>query len=145
MRKAIAGLAAVIMFAIVVQFFLAGSGAFDTASVDEAFRPHRMLGYLIVLLSAVTTLIAASARVPGRLVGMTGLLVGLGIAQPVIAAIAKAFSDTDDSSTAGQLVFGLHAVNALVMMAVAVRILRLARELPTTPAPAAGPTPGPTR
>ncbi|WP_075738894.1 DUF6220 domain-containing protein [Streptomyces acidiscabies] len=142
MRKAIAGLAAVIMFAIVVQFFLAGSGAFDTAPVDEAFRPHRMLGYLIVLLSIVATLIAALARVPGRLVGMTGLLAGLGIAQPVIATIAKAFSDTDDSSTAGQLVFGLHAVNALVMVAVAVRILRLARELPATPA---APAPGPTR
>ncbi|WP_223006820.1 DUF6220 domain-containing protein [Streptomyces roseirectus] len=157
MRKAIAGLAAVIMLAIVVQFFLAGSGAFDTAPVDEAFRPHRALGYLIVLLTLVTMLVAALARVPGRLVGMTGLLAGLGIAQPLIATLANAFSDTDDSSTAGQLVFGLHAVNALVMMAVAVRILRVARDLsnspaltapvtaPTTPTTAADePAPGPT-
>ena len=155
MRKAIAGLAAVIMLAIVVQFFLAGSGAFNTAPNDEAFRPHRALGYLIVLLALVTTLVAALARVPGRLVGMTGLLAGLGILQPVIAVIAKAFGDTDDSTTAGQLVFGLHAVNALVMVAVAVRIHRAARELSNSPAAtaptagddarAAGPAPGSAR
>ncbi|WP_330461683.1 DUF6220 domain-containing protein [Streptomyces sp. NBC_00820] len=130
MRKTIAGLAAVLVLAIAVQFFLAGSGAFDNAPIDEAFRPHRALGYMIVLLAIVTTLTAALARMPGRLVGMTGLLAGLGIAQPLIATIAKACGDTDDSTTAGRLVFGLHGVNALIMMAVAVRIHREARELP---------------
>ncbi|CAL9375283.1 hypothetical protein SUDANB176_00950 [Streptomyces sp. enrichment culture] len=134
MRKTIAGLAAVLMLAVAVQFFLAGSGAFDTAPRDEAFRPHRALGYLVVLLALVTTLTAAVARVPGRLIGMTGLLAGLGIAQPLIAVTAKAFGDTGDTSTAGQLVFGLHAVNGLVMMAVSGRILREARGLPNSSA-----------
>ncbi|MEV0492118.1 DUF6220 domain-containing protein [Streptomyces atratus] len=129
MRKAIAGLAAVLVLAIAVQFFLAGSGAFNTAPNDESFRPHRALGYVIVLLAIVMALTTALARMPGRLVGMTGLLAGLGIAQPVIATIAKAFGDTDNTTTAGQLVFGLHAVNALIMVAVAVRIHREAREL----------------
>jgi hypothetical protein len=133
-RKTIAGLAAVLVLAIAVQFYLAGSGAFDTAPNDESFRPHRALGYMIVLLALVTALTAALARMPGRLVGMTGLLAGLGIAQPVIATIAKAFSDTDDTTTAGRLVFGLHAVNALIMVAVAVRIHRQARELPNSSA-----------
>ncbi|WP_406385986.1 DUF6220 domain-containing protein [Streptomyces sp. NBC_01618] len=152
MRKTIAGLAAVLVLAIAVQFFLAGSGAFDTAPNDESFRPHRALGYMIVLLALVTTLTAALARMPGRLVGMTGLLAGLGIAQPVIATIAKAFGDTDDTTTAGQLVFGLHAVNALIMVAVAVRTHRQARELSNSSAStaraagddarAAGPTSG---
>ncbi|MER5206598.1 DUF6220 domain-containing protein [Streptomyces sp. NPDC002825] len=128
MRKAIAVLAAALMLAIVVQFFLAGSGAFDTAPHDEAFRPHRALGYLIVLLALVTTVTTALARVPGRLIGMAGLLAGLGVAQPLIAALAKAFGDTGDTTTAGRLVFGLHAVNALIMMGVAGRILRQARE-----------------
>lgn len=127
MRKAIAGLAAVLMLAVVLQFFLAGSGAFDTAPNDEAFRPHRALGYMVVLLALVTTLTAAVARVPGRLIGMAGLLAGLAIAQPLIAVVAKAFGDTGDTSTAGQLVFGLHAVNGLIMMGVAGRILREAR------------------
>nr|WSY51204.1 DUF6220 domain-containing protein [Streptomyces sp. NBC_00886] len=138
MRKTIAGLAAVLVLAIAVQFFLAGSGAFDNAPTDEAFRPHRALGYMIVLLALVTTVTAALARMPGRLVGMTGLLAGLGIAQPVIAVIAKAFGDADDTTTAGRLVFGLHAVNALIMMAVAVRIHRQARELSNSQAVTAG-------
>ncbi|GGX22488.1 hypothetical protein GCM10010297_49570 [Streptomyces malachitofuscus] len=129
MRRTIAGLAAVLMLAVVVQFFLAGSGAFDTAPNDEAFRPHRALGYMVVLLALVTTLTAAVARVPGRLIGMSGLLAGLAVAQPLIAVVAKAFGDTGDTSTAGQLVFGLHAVNGLIMMAVAGRILREARGL----------------
>ncbi|KES08635.1 hypothetical protein BU52_00890 [Streptomyces toyocaensis] len=126
MRRTIAVLAAVLMLAVVGQFFLAGSGAFDTAPTDEAFRPHRALGYMVVLLALVTTLTAAVARVPGRLIGMTGLLAGLAIAQPLIAVIAEAFGDTG-TSTGGQLVFGLHAVNGLFMMGVAGRILREAR------------------
>lgn len=129
MRRTIAGLAAVLMLAVVVQFFLAGSGAFDTAPTDEAFRPHRALGYMVVLLAVVTTIAAAVARVSGRLIGMSGLLAGLAVAQPLIAVVAKAFGDTGDTSTAGQLVFGLHAVNGLVMMGVAGRILREARGL----------------
>ncbi|WP_225801869.1 DUF6220 domain-containing protein [Streptomyces sp. NK15101] len=134
MRKAIAGLAAFIMLAIAVQFYLAGSGAFAETPIEEAFKPHRSLGYLIVLLSLVLTVLAAVARVPGRLVGMAGALVGLGILQPVIAVVAKAF---DDPSGAGRIVFGLHAVGALAMVAVAVRIQRTARELSNSPASAA--------
>lgn len=136
MRRTIAGLAAVLMLAVVVQFFLAGSGAFDTAPNDEAFRPHRALGYMVVLLALVTTLTAAVARVPGRLIGMSGLLAGLAVAQPLIAVVAKAFGDTGDTSTAGQLVFGLHAVNGLIMMGVAGRILREARGLANSSASA---------
>ncbi|PJE95963.1 hypothetical protein CUT44_19340 [Streptomyces carminius] len=137
MRRTIAGLAAVLMLMVVVQFFLAGSGAFDTAPNDEAFRPHRTLGFLTVLLALLTTLVTALARMPGRLVGMAGLFTGLGIAQPVIATVAGAFGDTGGTTTAGQIVFGLHAVNGLVMMGVAGRILRRARELPNSPAPTA--------
>ncbi|WP_021592568.1 DUF6220 domain-containing protein [Actinomadura welshii] len=128
MRKIIAGLAAVLVLAIAVQFFLAGSGAFDTAPNDDAFRPHRALGYMVVLLALLTTLTAALGRLPGRLVGLAGLLTALGIGQPVIATVAKAFGDTGDTTTAGRLVFGLHAVNGLIMMGVAGGILRQARE-----------------
>lgn len=140
MRRTIAGLAAVLMLAVVVQFFLAGSGAFDSAPTDEAFRPHRMLGYLMLLLALLTALIAALARMPGRFVGMIGLLAGLGILQPLIAAVANAFGDGDTSTTAGQIVFGLHAVNGLVMMGVAGRILRQAREPVNSPASTASGT-----
>ncbi|MDT3440259.1 DUF6220 domain-containing protein [Pseudofrankia sp. BMG5.37] len=156
MRKVFAGLAALLLLAVVAQFFLAASGAFDTAPNDESFQPHRALGYGIVLFAAVLTVFAALVRMPGRLIGLSGLVAGLGILQPVIAAIAKAFGDTGDTTAAGQLVFGLHAVNGLVIIAVVGTILRQARGLstpaaPTTragagdDAPAAGPAAGSTR
>lgn len=144
MRKAFAGLAALLMLVVVAQFFLAASGAFDTAPNDEAFRPHRILGYLTILLAVVVTAVAAVVRMPGRLVGLSGLVAGLGILQPLIAIVAKAFGDSDETTTAGQLVFGLHAINALIMMSVIRTMLQQSRELAAAaPAgPAAGTTDG---
>ncbi|MFU8849778.1 DUF6220 domain-containing protein [Micromonospora sp. SL1-18] len=130
MRKVFAGLAGLLMLAVVAQFYLAASGAFSTAPHDESFRPHRTLGYVIFLLPVLMTIVAAVARMPGRLIGMAGLVAGLAAVQAVIVAVAKAFNDTGDTSTtAGQLVFGLHAINGLAIMAVAVRVARQARAL----------------
>jgi hypothetical protein len=130
LRKVFALLATLLLVVVVAQFFLAGSGAFDTAPKDESFQPHRALGYGIVLFAIVLTIVAALARMPGRLIGTTGLVAGLGILQPVIAVIAKAFGDSaDTSTTAGKLIFGLHAVNGLVIMTVAGTVVRQARAL----------------
>jgi len=130
LRKVFAGLAALLVLAVVAQFFLAASGAFDTAPKDESFQVHRGLGYGIVLFAVLLTIVAALARMPGRLIGMTGLVAGLGVVQGLIRALADAFDGTGDTSTtAGQLVFGLHAINALVILAVAVTVARRARAL----------------
>lgn len=136
MRKAFTGLATLLLLAVVAQFFLAASGAFDTAPNDESFQTHRALGYGIVLFAVVVTIVAAVARMPGRLIGMTGLIAGLALVQGVIRVIANAFGDTGDSTTAGQLVFGLHAVNGLVIVAVLGMIVWRARELSKSAAPA---------
>ncbi|MBM7493868.1 hypothetical protein JOD64_005090 [Micromonospora luteifusca] len=136
MRKAFAGLAALLMLAVVAQFFLAASGAFDTAPNDESFQPHRMLGGGIVLLSVLVTIAAATARMPGRLIGLSGLVAGLAVVQFLIKAVATAFDGTGGSTTAGQLVFGLHAVNGLAIVAVAGRIVRQAGQLSRSAAPA---------
>jgi hypothetical protein len=133
MRKAFAGLAILLMLVVVAQFFLAASGAFSTAPNDESFRPHRALGYVIFLLPVVMTIVAALARMPGRLVGMTALVAGLTVVQVVIAKLAEAFGD---STAAGQLIFGLHGVNGLVMLAVVGMIVRQARALSSSAAPA---------
>jgi hypothetical protein len=130
MRKAFTGLTVVLLVAVAAQFFLAASGAFDTAPNDEAFQPHRALGYGIALYALLLTVVAAVARMPGRLIGLTGLVAGLALVQGVIRAFAHAFDATGDTTTtAGQLVFGLHAVNALVIVAVIVMIVRQARDL----------------
>jgi hypothetical protein len=43
--------------------------------------------------------------------------------------LAKALGNTDGSTTAGSLIFGLHAVNGLAILAVAGVIVRQARTL----------------
>jgi Kef-type K+ transport system membrane component KefB len=130
LRRIFALLATLLVLVVVAQFFLAASGAFDTAPNDESFRPHRALGYVIFLLPVVMTIVAAMARMPGRLIGMTALVAGLTVVQVVIAVLARAFDDTGDTSTtAGQLVFGLHAINGLIILAVAGTVARRARAL----------------
>jgi hypothetical protein len=89
------------------------------------------------------TVVAAIARVPGRLIGMTAMVAGLGVGQAVIAAIAGALDDTGGTSTrGGELVFGLHAINALAIMAVSGNVARQARALARPPVPGAGSGPG---
>jgi Family of unknown function (DUF6220) len=138
MRRAFAGLVTLLMLTVVAQFFLAASAAFDTAPNDESFQVHRTLGYGIVLFAVLVTIVAAVARMPGRLIGMSGLVAGLTVLQVVIRAIAGAFGDTDGSTTAGKLVFGLHGVNGLVILAVTWTIVRQARALSGSAAGVAG-------
>jgi Family of unknown function (DUF6220) len=127
LRRAFAGLATLLVLAIVAQFFLAASGAFSTAPNEESFSAHRAWGYPIFAIAALMTIVAAVARMPGRLIGLCGLIAGLFTLQVVIAVIAKAFNDTGDASTtAGQLIFGLHAVNGLAILAVAGSVARQA-------------------
>jgi hypothetical protein len=134
LRRVFAGLASLLVLVVVAQFFFAASGAFDTASNDESFRPHRALGYVIFLFAVVLTIVAALARMPGRLIGMAARVAGLTVLQVVIAELAKAFNDTGSTSTtAGKLVFGLHAVNGLIIMSLAWTLARQARALPRSP------------
>jgi cytochrome b561 len=131
LRRAFTGLATLLVLAVVAQFFLAASGAFDTAPKDESFQAHRSLGYGILLFAVLLTIVAAMARMPARLIGMTGLVAGLAVVQGLIRALAAAFNDTGDTTTtAGQLVFGLHAINGLIIMALATTVARQARALP---------------
>ncbi|GAA1003885.1 hypothetical protein Aple_005160 [Acrocarpospora pleiomorpha] len=124
MRRFFAALATLQVLAVAAQFFLAASGAFDTAPNEESFQPHRVLGSGILLLAVLVTVAAAIARMPGRLIGLSGLVAGLAVVQFVIRAIAKAFD-----GAAGELVFGLHAVNGLAILAVAGMIARQAGQL----------------
>ena len=128
MQRVFAILASLQVLAVVAQFFLATAGAFDTAPMDEAFAPHRTLAYGIALFGIVLTIVAALARMPGRIIGMTALVAGLVVVQSLIRALADSLNSADDTSTtAGTLVFGLHAVNGLIILAVAASVARRAR------------------
>lgn len=129
MRKVYAGFTAVLLLAIVAQFYLAAVGAFDTAPKDDSFEMHRMLGYLILLLALLTTVVAALARVPGRLIAQTALVVGMAVMQGLIRMFAGAIDAGDTSTTAGRFVFGLHALNGLGMFGVTEAVLARAWRL----------------
>jgi hypothetical protein len=131
MRKAFAGLAALLLLVVVAQFFFAATGAFST--VPHAFRPHHVLGYVIFVVPLVLAGIGALARVPGRLILMAALVAGLTAVQVLIADLAEGIGA---GTTAGGLMFGLHAVNGLAILAVTGVVARRARALRGSAAPA---------
>jgi asparagine N-glycosylation enzyme membrane subunit Stt3 len=130
MKRAFTGLAALLLLAVIAQFYLAASGAYDTAPVEESFQPHRTLGYVILVFALVLTIAAAIARMPRRLVGLAGLVTGLVIGQSVIREVARAVGD---ASSGGHLVFGLHAINGLVIIGVIGMIVRQSRKITRKP------------
>jgi hypothetical protein len=73
-----------LILAVVLQFLLAASGAFDTAPKDASFQPHRALGYGILLFAVLLMLISALARMPG-LIGMAGLTFLQGVTRAIAA------------------------------------------------------------
>jgi hypothetical protein len=139
MRKLFTGLTALLLLAVVIQFFLAGSGAFDPASNDESFAPHRALGYLTVVLTLVTAVVGALARVPGRVLGLTMVVLGLVVLQPVLASVAGGLGEGSSATTAGSLVSGLHALNAVAIVAVLGTVVRRSRVLAMPAAATTGP------
>ena len=108
--------------AILTEFFLAGLGVFDgvhsgaTAGDTAAFDPHKAVGYLVAGLGAVALIVAAVARLGGRIVGMTAALVLL--AGPVQALLAHA--GEDDGAAWG----ALHGLVGALILALAVILVR---------------------
>lgn len=112
MRKVFTALSGLLLLVVVAEFFFAASGAF----AEQTYRPHHLLGYVTFLLPIAMILIAWPARLPGRLIGLSALVAALVSVQVLIAVLA---SGIGDGTTAGALVFGLHAVNALVILGTA--------------------------
>ena len=116
MRKVFTALAALLLLVVLAEFYFAASGAF----AEQAYRPHHLLGYVTFLVPIVMIVVAVPARLPGRLIGLAALVAGLVSVQVLIAVLAGGIGD---GSTTGALVFGLHALNALAILAVAATIM----------------------
>lgn len=129
MRRVYVVLALLMFIATLVQFYLAAVGAFDRPRDDESFFLHRMTGMMIIpIISVLATIVAAIVRAPGKQIALTILPVGLVLFQMLIRAIAGIFDGSNDETTAaGLVIFGLHAINGLAIMAVARMILVGAR------------------
>lgn len=136
MRRAYVVLVGLLMLAIVAQFYFAAVGAFDKPQDDDSFALHAVNGMMVIpLLSLLATLVAALARAPGRLIGLTVLPAGLIVLQVLITELGKNIGgSTDDKTTAAALAFlGLHAINGLAIMGVSGMVLRGARKLVAEP------------
>jgi Family of unknown function (DUF6220) len=123
------GLAHLFAGLVVVQFFLAGLGAFTTIHnkkySDANFDAHAILGTLMVVLALVILIVAAVGRWSPWATRLSGALLGLMVVQFALGAIG--------SGTA-PWVGGLHAVNALLITAVAYLLVRSARHDPAAAA-----------
>src|SRR5690606_2679689 len=71
-----------------------------------------------VVLTLVTAVAGALARVPGRVLSLTVVVLGLVVLQPVLAAFAGGLGDAGSATIPGRLIAGLHALNAVAIVAV---------------------------
>lgn len=129
MRRIYVALALLLFLATLAQFYFAAVGAFDRPRDDDSFLMHQITGEMVIPgLALLATIAAAISRAPGKLIGLTILPVGLVIVQSLIRAIAGIFDGSNDETTlTGQVIFGLHAINGLVIMGVSRAILMGAR------------------
>jgi hypothetical protein len=107
---------------VAVQFFLAGYGAFKTVNEekfnDSNFDAHALVGDILILLSLILLLLALIGRWSPRARNWSGLLFGLMVIQVLLAGLG-----TNESPWLG----ALHALNALVIVAVVAVLIRDAR------------------
>lgn len=123
MSKVFNALVYLLTVLVVVQFFLAGRG-----SATAAFEAHRVLGFLIVLLGLAAGVVAALGGAPTSARKLAGALVLLLVLQPFIAGLGHGLIQLENSPTAGGVVFGLHAVNGLLIVATLATILVRSRK-----------------
>jgi hypothetical protein len=145
-RRAYVALAGLMVLAVVAQFYFAAVGAFAKPQDDQSFALHLMGGMMIIpVLSLLATLVAALARAPGRLIGLTAVPIGLIVLQVLITEVGKSLgASAEDNTTPAALAFlGLHALIGLALMAVVGITMRGARRFAAAPhaaAPAAAPS-----
>jgi hypothetical protein len=118
MRRTHLVLVGLLFLALLVQLYLAAVGAFDSSHDDNSFSLHRTNGMTVIPgLTVLATIAAALSRAPIRLTIMTFLPLPLGVLQMGIRAIAEAFNTSGgETSTTSLTIFGLHAINAMIIM-----------------------------
>jgi hypothetical protein len=113
LRKAHGGLVYLFAFLLVIQFFLAGLGAFETVHNkkfnDNNFGPHGILGTLLVLVALIIMILALAGRWSPTATKLSAALFGLMVLQLILGV---------SGAGSAPVLGGLHAVNALVIVAV---------------------------
>jgi hypothetical protein len=137
MRKAFVIASALLLAVFTLQFVFAAVGAFTKPAGDDAFALHSVTGTAVIpVLTLLTILLAVLAKAPGRTVGLAVLPLGLVVLQALLAGLATGSTDAAGASTPfGLTIAGLHALNGIIAVHVAVGVLQAARKL-ADPAPA---------
>ena len=129
MRKVHFVLSALVLAAVVLQFYLAGVGVFSMPE-DELFGLHTSNGRIVLPILLLLN-IPAAALARGRTLRYALGLVGLLALQTVIFVIAivttgsNPFEDTV-ITTAGTLILSFHVLNGLAILGVSVLLVRKA-------------------
>ena len=112
---------------VVVQFALAGYGAFSAFNKHKGYGPHELLGTIIGIF-ALLVMIAALVSRPGtrHLVGAVVLFVLAGPVQPILAGLGK------DHGAWWGAVHALCGVAILAMCGLTSQKVNAAPSLPTT-------------
>ena len=104
---------------LVVQFFLAGLGAFTTVHnklfSDNNFGPHAVLGTVLVVVALVIAVLAAIGRWSPTATRLSAALVGLMVLQFVLGVVG---------ANSAPVLGGLHAVNAVLIVAVVYMLMK---------------------
>ncbi len=131
MRKAFVIISTLLLASFVLQFASAAVGAFTKPTGDSAYALHSVNGMAVIpVLTLLTTLFAALAKAPGRIIGLAILPLGLVVVQVLIAVLANAFTDAAGASTpVGLTIAALHALNGIVAVHVVVSVHGAARRL----------------
>jgi hypothetical protein len=149
MRKVFVGFAALQLLAVILQFYLATFGAFETphpapGSEGGAIQYHAINGTMIIpIVSLLTTIVAALARAGGRLIGLSIAPLALVAVQLlVIFSLAEIVGgSTTKTNTASLFVLGFHSIDGLVILWAALTVLRGARALARNDAAVPAPAP----
>jgi uncharacterized protein DUF6220 len=128
MQRVHAALAHLFAGLLVVQFFLAGLGAFKTVHDkkfnDSNFDPHAVLGDILVLLALIIAGIALVGRWSQFVTRVSLLLFGLMVIQSLLGSLGAS-----DSAWFG----ALHGVNAMLIVGVTFLLIRESRQAMVRP------------
>jgi hypothetical protein len=121
---------ALLVAAILVQFYLAAFGAFGDREGTGGFAAHEWVARIILPVLAILTIVtAAVARAGRRIITLSTIPLGVIVLQFLLFFAARAFgSDTHPggASLAGSLVLGFHALFGLAALVTAGLVLSAA-------------------
>jgi hypothetical protein len=120
MRTVFAAVSAALALLIAGQILLAAYSALDPAPVEESFALHSTMGFVTVFVAVLLAVVAPMARPSRPLKVSAWIVAGLVMLQLILGTM----SDGQSTGEAARMVFALHGLNAFVLAAGSVHLVR---------------------